>query len=60
MLREIELAKESALKEISDRGADLAVDLAGQIVSRELSTKDHSDLIRKAQSEFIAAGGSQN
>jgi len=60
MLREIELAKESALKEISDRGADLAVDLAGEIVSRELSSKDHADLIRKAQSAFIAAGGSQN
>ena len=55
MLREVEMAKDAALKEISDGAADLAVDLAGQIVGRELSAGDHNRLIEEAQSEFLSA-----
>jgi F0F1-type ATP synthase membrane subunit b/b' len=55
MLREVEMAKDAALKEISDSAADLAVDLAGQIVGRELSAGDHNRLIEEAQSEFLTA-----
>ncbi|NIL98582.1 MAG: F0F1 ATP synthase subunit B [Planctomycetales bacterium] len=54
MLREVETAKDAALKEISDSAADLAVDLAGQIVGRELSVDDHSRLIEEAQSDFLS------
>ncbi len=60
MLREVELAKDAALKEISDRGADLAIDLAGKIVRRELTPTDHAQLIDKAKTEFLAAKPSTN
>ena len=60
MLREVSTAKEAALKEISDSAADLAVNLAGQIVSRELNQQDHADLIQNAQAEFLAAKPSSN
>jgi F-type H+-transporting ATPase subunit b len=55
MLHEVETAKEAALKEISDRASDLAIDLAGQIVGRELSPSDHERLIEQAQADFVAA-----
>jgi F-type H+-transporting ATPase subunit b len=60
MLREVELAKEGALKEIADRGADLAVDLAGKIVQRELSVEDHANLIQNAQANFSELSPSDN
>ena len=60
MLREVQTAKEAALKEISDSGADLAVDLAGKIIQRELSPADHDELIKRAQSDFLAAKPSDN
>jgi F-type H+-transporting ATPase subunit b len=60
MLREVELAKEGALKEIADRGADLAVDLAGKIVQRELSVEDHANLIQNAQANFSDLSPSDN
>jgi F-type H+-transporting ATPase subunit b len=55
MLREVETAKEAALKEISDSATDLAIDLAGQIVGRELAPGDHKRLIEEAQKEFLAS-----
>ena len=60
MLREVELAKEGALKEIADRGADLAVMLAGKIVQRELSAEDHVKLIQNAQRNFSGVSPSDN
>jgi len=60
MLREVELAKDIALKEISDRATNLAVDLAGKIVQRELSPNDHAQLIQSAQTQFTRASPSDN
>jgi F-type H+-transporting ATPase subunit b len=60
MLREVATAKGAALKEISDRGADLAVDLAAKIIRRELTATDHADLIQRAKTDFIASGPSNN
>ncbi len=60
VLREVETAKEAALKEISDSAADLAVDLAGQIVRRELSPSDHTRLIKEAQSDFMSTKSNGN
>lgn len=60
MLREVATAKDSALKEIADRGADLAVDLAAQIIRRELTAGDHNQLIQQAKADFVATEPSSN
>ncbi|MFP6614173.1 MAG: F0F1 ATP synthase subunit B [Pirellulales bacterium] len=60
MLREVATAKDSALKEIADRGADLAVDLAAQIIRRELTASDHSRLIQQAKADFASTEPSSN
>ena len=51
-LEEINLATDGALKELAERSASLAVELAGKIVSQKLDRKAHSSLIEKAVSRF--------
>jgi F-type H+-transporting ATPase subunit b len=51
-LREIETATAGALKELAERGAELAVRLAGKIVRAELKPADHTQLIEEAVSRF--------
>lgn len=51
-LREVSNAKDAALKEIGEAGADFAVNLAAKIVEKELSPDDHNRLIRDAVSKF--------
>lgn len=52
MLRQIDAATASALKEIADRAAALAVELAGKIVGAQLDARGHAKLIEKAVAEF--------
>ncbi len=52
MLGEIELATAGALKELAERSATLAVELAGKIVAQELDPKAHSQLIRQTVDRF--------
>ncbi len=59
-LRDVRNAKESALKEIGETSANFAVELAAKIVEREVSEKDHADLIRAAVSKFPEAEPSSN
>jgi F-type H+-transporting ATPase subunit b len=59
-LREINTAKDGALKELAERSADLAVDLAGRIVRQQLSAADHARLIEDAMSGFRQATPSKN
>ena len=51
-LREIELAKYNALHELSDKSVTEAFHLAGNVVRRELSREDHSDLIQDTLERF--------
>ncbi|MBN2578250.1 MAG: ATP synthase F0 subunit B [Pirellulales bacterium] len=51
-LRQIESAEAAALKNLADRSAALALDLAGRIVHAKLSRKDHEALIEQAVSRF--------
>ena len=46
--REIELASQSAIKELYDHTAELAVLAAGRVVSKTLSVDDHRDLVRES------------
>jgi len=51
-VQQIESATLAALKELADRSATLAVDLAGKIVGARLDAAGHSRLIEQAVSEF--------
>ena len=50
--REIEQARDLALKELFDRAADLATEVAGRIVQRSLNPQDHRDLIQQVLNEL--------
>jgi F-type H+-transporting ATPase subunit b len=55
-LREIETATAGALKDLAERSATLAVELAGKILQARLSPGDHAELIRQAVDQFAGAG----
>lgn len=59
-LRDIEAATDGAIKQLAERSADLAVDLAGKIVSAKLSPGDHATLIREAITKFPKTSPSRN
>ena len=50
----IEVATRSALDEVAQRGTEIAVDLAGKIISKELSADDHASLIRDSIDQFAS------
>lgn len=45
---DIETAKNQAVKEVFDRAADLSVNIAGQILKREINTEDHKQLVQSS------------
>lgn len=51
-MRDVQNAKDAALKEIGEFGANFAVQLAGKIVEKELTAEDHTRLIRESISNF--------
>jgi F-type H+-transporting ATPase subunit b len=51
-VHEIETATSVALKELADRSATLAVELAGKIVGATLSQRDHTRLIQETVANF--------
>jgi len=51
-LQQIEAATSAALKELADRSAALAVELAGKIVGAQLNAADHSRLIEQSVAQF--------
>ncbi len=55
-VQQIESATLAALKELAERSATLAVDLAGKIVGAKLNAADHSRLIERAVAEFSQYG----
>lgn len=59
-LREIEQAKDGALKELATQSATLAVELAGKIVGARLKADDHTRLIEQALANFPKEKASRN
>jgi len=55
--REIGLARDTAIKEVYDRMADLATAAAGRIIGRQLDAKEHERLIAEAIDELAADDG---
>ena len=52
---DIELQKRKALREARDELADMAVDIAGKVVEREVTREDHDRLVE----EFIKSAGDE-
>jgi F-type H+-transporting ATPase subunit b len=51
-LQEIEGAKDEALRQLAEKSVELAIDLAGKIVRRELKPDDHARLIKESLTDF--------
>lgn len=51
-MRQIDLATTDALKQLADKSATLAVELAGKIVGEKLDPKSHARLIERAVTSF--------
>ncbi len=56
-LREIDVATAGALKDLAERSATLAVELAGKILQSRLDPSAHAELIRRAVDRFPTNGG---
>ena len=50
--REIDIAKQSAVKELYSTSAQLATDIAGRVLQRELTAADHERLIEESIGEL--------
>jgi F-type H+-transporting ATPase subunit b len=59
-LAEIDMATTGALKELADRSASLAVELAGKIVGSQLDRAAHNRLIEQALADFGKATAGRN
>lgn len=53
-LEAIDVATRSALDEVAQRGSEIAVNLAGRIISKELDAADHAALIRDSIDQFAS------
>ncbi len=58
-LREIELARTAALKELAEHSATLAIELAGKILQARLDPAVHAELIRRAMDQLPVRSGPQ-
>lgn len=51
-IREIDIARKTALKDLYDQSAHLAMNMAGTVLKRELKADDHERLIEEALSQI--------
>jgi F-type H+-transporting ATPase subunit b len=59
-MREIRTATDSALKQLAETSATLAIDLAAKVIRQKLNPQDHQKLIREAVEKFAASEPSRN
>lgn len=52
--REVQTAKDQALRELAETSANLAVELAGKIIRTQLDANQHARLVTEALSQFHA------
>jgi F-type H+-transporting ATPase subunit b len=58
--RDIEQAKDAAVRALAERTAGLAIDLAGRVVKQEITPARQSEIVREALGRFTANGPSAN
>jgi F-type H+-transporting ATPase subunit b len=56
LLREIETAKDQALAQIAERGADLATVISSKLLKRQVNLDDHRRLVDEAMADLESAG----
>lgn len=59
-VREIQLAAEAAKREVYDMAAQLAVDVAGRIIHKQLSVEDHEKLVAESLEIMRRSGANMN
>jgi F-type H+-transporting ATPase subunit b len=59
-VREIERARDAAIHELAVKSADVAVDLARNVVTAQLTPERQSELVREALGKLTAAAPSKN
>lgn len=59
-MRDIRTATDAAVKELSERSTDLAIELAGKVISAKLSPEERSRLVQDSLSKFAATTPSKN
>lgn len=59
-MRDIRTAADAAVEELSQRSANLAVELAGKVISVKLTAEERSWLVKDSLSKFGAAAPSRN
>ena len=58
--REIGIARDTALRELHEQSAQLAMTMAGSVLKRQLSPEDHHRLVQDALAELGERGISEN
>lgn len=53
-VRDIKTATDSALSQLAEKSADLAVDLAGKVLQAKLTKADHQQLVADGVKKFLA------
>lgn len=59
-VRDIEQARDGAVRSLAETSANLAVDLAGKVVRQNLSSDQQAELIREATTKLANSSPSQN
>ncbi|HZZ27183.1 MAG TPA: F0F1 ATP synthase subunit B [Pirellulales bacterium] len=59
-MRDIRTATDAAVEQLSERSADLAVQLAGKIISTKLTPEERSRLVKDSLSKFASSAPSRN
>jgi F-type H+-transporting ATPase subunit b len=59
-MRDIKTATDAAVEELSQRSADLAVELAGKVISTKLTAEERSRLVQESLGKFAATSPSRN
>jgi F-type H+-transporting ATPase subunit b len=57
VMQQVDAAADAALRELADRGAQLAVELAGKIVGARLNPADHARLVEQTVEGFMRDEG---
>lgn len=58
--RDIEQASDAAVRQLAEKTAGLAIDLAGRVVKQDISADRQSEIVREALGAFSNAGPSDN
>ncbi len=53
-IHEVQIARDGALKDLAEKGADLATELAGKMLRAQMSKADHSRLVQETVTQFVS------